>query len=105
MACPADQIAKQDHRFLGTSTQAFAGHPLRRAETREMPPSAMRHAGFSASVSEERHPALPDRLLRLRAAMPANPGARVTIDPANNHVAAVKEIRKLVKRQDELLVA
>jgi hypothetical protein len=37
--------------------------------------------------------------------MPANPGARVTIDPAHNHVAAVKETRKLVKRQDELLAA
>jgi flagellar biosynthesis repressor protein FlbT len=41
----------------------------------------------------------------------ANPGARITIDAANNHVAAgalykaLKEIRKLVKREDELLAA
>ena len=39
------------------------------------------------------------------------PGARITIDAANNHVAAgalykaLKEIRKLVKREDELLAA
>jgi flagellar biosynthesis repressor protein FlbT len=47
----------------------------------------------------------------LRELCDANPGARVTIDAANSHVAAgalykaLKEIRKLVKREDELLVA
>jgi len=41
----------------------------------------------------------------------ANPGARVTIDAANAHVPParstmrLKEIRKLVKREDELLAA
>jgi flagellar biosynthesis repressor protein FlbT len=47
----------------------------------------------------------------LRGLRDAGPGARVTIDAANNHVAAgalykaLNEIRKLVKRQDELLAA
>jgi flagellar protein FlbT len=47
----------------------------------------------------------------LRELRDANPGARVTIDAANAHVAAgalykaLKEIRKLVKREDELLAA
>ena len=47
----------------------------------------------------------------LRELRETNPGARVTIDAANNHVAAgalykaLKEIRKLVKREDELLAA
>jgi flagellar protein FlbT len=47
----------------------------------------------------------------LRELRDANPGARITIDAANNHVAAgalykaLKEIRKLVKREDELLAA
>jgi flagellar protein FlbT len=47
----------------------------------------------------------------LREARDANPGARVTIDAANAHVAAgalykaLREIRKLVKREDELLAA
>jgi flagellar protein FlbT len=47
----------------------------------------------------------------LRELRDANPGARATIDAANSHVAAgalykaLKEIRKLVKREDELLVA
>jgi flagellar biosynthesis repressor protein FlbT len=47
----------------------------------------------------------------LRELREANPGARITIDAANNHVAvgalykALKEIRKLVKREDELLAA
>ena len=41
----------------------------------------------------------------------ANPGARIEIDAANAQVAegalykALKEIRKLVKREDELLAA
>ena len=47
----------------------------------------------------------------LRDLREANPGARITIDAANAHVAAgalykaLKEIRKLVKREDELLAA
>ena len=47
----------------------------------------------------------------LRELREANPGARITIDAANAHVAAgalykaLKEIRKLVKREDELLAA
>jgi flagellar protein FlbT len=47
----------------------------------------------------------------LRELRDANPGARVTIDAANNHIAAgvlykaLKEIRKLIKREDELLAA
>jgi flagellar protein FlbT len=47
----------------------------------------------------------------LRELRETNPGARVTIDAANNHVVAgalykaLKEIRKLVKREDELLAA
>jgi flagellar protein FlbT len=47
----------------------------------------------------------------LRGLRDAGPGARVTIDAANAHVTAgalykaLKEIRKLVKRQDELLAA
>jgi flagellar biosynthesis repressor protein FlbT len=47
----------------------------------------------------------------LRELRDANPGARLTIDAANNHVSAgalykaLKEIRKLVKREDELLAA
>ena len=47
----------------------------------------------------------------LRELREVNPGARITIDAANNHVAAgalykaLKEIRKLVKREDELLAA
>jgi flagellar protein FlbT len=47
----------------------------------------------------------------LRELRDANPGARVTIDAANAQVAAgalykaLKEIRKLVKREDELLAA
>ncbi len=47
----------------------------------------------------------------LRELREANPGVRVTIDAANAHVAAgalykaLKEIRKLVKREDELLAA
>ena len=47
----------------------------------------------------------------LRQLREANPGARITIDAANAHVAegalykALKEIRKLVKREDELLAA
>ena len=47
----------------------------------------------------------------LRELRDANPGDRVTIDAANAHVAAgalykaLKEIRKLVKREDELLAA
>ena len=47
----------------------------------------------------------------LRALRDANPGDRLTIDAANSHVAAgalykaLKEIRKLVKREDELLAA
>jgi flagellar protein FlbT len=47
----------------------------------------------------------------LRELRETNPGARITIDAANNHVAAgalykaLKEIRKLVKREDELLAA
>jgi flagellar biosynthesis repressor protein FlbT len=47
----------------------------------------------------------------LRELRETNPGARVTIDAANAHVAAgalykaLKEIRKLVKREDELLAA
>jgi flagellar protein FlbT len=47
----------------------------------------------------------------LRALRDANPGDRLTIDAANNHVAAgalykaLKEIRKLVKRDDEKLAA
>ena len=41
----------------------------------------------------------------------ANPGARLTIDAVNDHVCAgtlykaLKEIRKLVKREDERLAA
>jgi flagellar protein FlbT len=47
----------------------------------------------------------------LRALRDANPGDRLTIDAANSHVAAgalykaLKEIRKLVKRDDEKLAA
>ncbi|MBT1517547.1 flagellar biosynthesis repressor FlbT [Bradyrhizobium sp. SRL28] len=47
----------------------------------------------------------------LRELREVNPGARITIDAANNHVAAgalykaLKEIRKLVKREEELLAA
>jgi flagellar protein FlbT len=47
----------------------------------------------------------------LRALRDANPGDRLTIDAANSHVAAgalykaLKEIRKLVKREDEKLAA
>jgi flagellar protein FlbT len=47
----------------------------------------------------------------LRELREANPGARVTIDAANAHVVAgalynaLREIRKLVKREDELLAA
>jgi flagellar protein FlbT len=47
----------------------------------------------------------------LRELRDPNPGARLTIDVANNHVSAgalykaLKEIRKLVKREDELLAA
>jgi flagellar biosynthesis repressor protein FlbT len=47
----------------------------------------------------------------LRDLREVNPGARITIDAANAHVTAgalykaLKEIRKLVKREDELLVA
>ena len=47
----------------------------------------------------------------LRELRDANPGARLTIDAANSHVSsgalykALKEIRKLVKREDELLAA
>ncbi|KRR26256.1 flagellar biosynthesis repressor FlbT [Bradyrhizobium lablabi] len=47
----------------------------------------------------------------LRELRDARPGDRLTIDAANNHVAAgalykaLKEIRKLVKREDELLAA
>jgi len=47
----------------------------------------------------------------LRELRDACPGDRLTIDAANNHVAtgtlykALKEIRKLVKREDELLAA
>ena len=47
----------------------------------------------------------------LRELRDANPGAQLTIDAANNHVSAgalykaLKEIRKLVKREDELLAA
>ena len=47
----------------------------------------------------------------LRELREANPGARLTIDAADAHVAggalykALKEIRKLVKREDELLAA
>ena len=47
----------------------------------------------------------------LRELREANPGVRVTLDAANAHVAAgalykaLKEIRKLVKREDELLAA
>ncbi len=47
----------------------------------------------------------------LRELRETNPGARVTIDAANAHVTAgalykaLKEIRKLVKREDELLAA
>jgi flagellar biosynthesis repressor protein FlbT len=47
----------------------------------------------------------------LRDLRDARPGDRITIDAANNHVAAgalykaLKEIRKLVKREDELLAA
>jgi flagellar biosynthesis repressor protein FlbT len=47
----------------------------------------------------------------LRELRETNPGARLTIDAANAHVAsgalykALKEIRKLVKREDELLAA
>ena len=45
----------------------------------------------------------------LRALRDANPGDRLTLDAVNNHVSAgalykaLKEIRKLVKREDELL--
>ena len=47
----------------------------------------------------------------LRALRDACPGDRLTIDAANNHVSAgalymaLKEIRKLVKREDALLAA
>jgi flagellar protein FlbT len=47
----------------------------------------------------------------LRELREASPGARVTIDAANDHVSsgalykALKEIRKLVKREDEQLAA
>ena len=47
----------------------------------------------------------------LRELREANPGSRDTIDAANAHVAggalykALKEIRKLMKREDELLAA
>ena len=47
----------------------------------------------------------------LRALRDANPGDRLTLDAVNNHVSAgalykaLKEIRKLVKREDELLAA
>lgn len=47
----------------------------------------------------------------LRELREANPAARVTIDAANAHVTAgalykaLREIRKLVKREDELLAA
>ena len=47
----------------------------------------------------------------LRELRDANPGAQLTIDAANSHVSsgalykALKEIRKLVKREDELLAA
>jgi flagellar protein FlbT len=47
----------------------------------------------------------------LNALRVANPGVRVTIDVINNHVSggmlykALKEIRKLMKREDELLAA
>ena len=47
----------------------------------------------------------------LRELRETNPGVRLTIDAANAHVAAgalykaLKEIRKLVKREDELLAA
>jgi flagellar protein FlbT len=47
----------------------------------------------------------------LRALRDANPGDRLTIDAANGHVVAgalykaLKEIRRLVKREDELLAA
>ena len=47
----------------------------------------------------------------LRELRETNPGARVTIDAASAHVTtgalykALKEIRKLVKREDELLAA
>jgi flagellar biosynthesis repressor protein FlbT len=47
----------------------------------------------------------------LRQLREANPGARITIDAADVHVTAgalykaLKEIRKLVKREDELLAA
>ena len=47
----------------------------------------------------------------LRELRETNPGARVMIDAANAHVTtgalykALKEIRKLVKREDELLAA
>ena len=47
----------------------------------------------------------------LRELRNANPGARIAIDAADAHVTAgalykaLKEIRKLVKREDELLAA
>ena len=47
----------------------------------------------------------------LRELRSSNPGARITIDAADTHVTegalykALKEIRKLVKREDELLAA
>lgn len=47
----------------------------------------------------------------LRELRDANPGDRLTIDAANGHVSAgvlykaLKEIRKLVRREDELLAA
>jgi flagellar protein FlbT len=47
----------------------------------------------------------------LRELRDTNPGARITIDAADAHVAegalykALKEIRKLMKREDELLAA
>ena len=47
----------------------------------------------------------------LRALRDANPGDRLTLDAVNSHVSAgalykaLKEIRKLVKREDELLAA
>ena len=47
----------------------------------------------------------------LRGLRDTNPGGRVTIDAADAHVTAgalykaLKEIRKLVKREDELLAA
>ena len=47
----------------------------------------------------------------LRELRNSNPGARLTIDAVNDHVSAgalykaLREIRKLVKREDELLVA